>query len=401
MSELNVAAKANGLKTGIALPAKVDAQGTWADPQSRDYAAIGKVTDEFVPMTYDEHWSTSGPGNITSPGWADDCMKYAASVVPSSEVEVGYPAYGYDWVGTTGSTITWAMFQDLVQKYKVTPVRDTDISQELRIDYTDEKGARHEAWITDSLCLEAQANIVKREKLYGLGVWYFGSEDESFWSDMKQINATPAETHLFTASDKYLNSSTAPLTTKDFFSDRAPVDYVYAGNDPSCKIVVVEKEGKRWADITLKATDWSFSAMGFSQTNLTRYLPTGALQLYIRGAKGGENFTVGFIMAKGSAEDEKYSFETSVKISDYAKTTTQWQLVTIPLSDFPVNGRHWDDKSGASILGPFKWDRTIEFGVENIPGSDQVFEVQIASVRVIPTYDKKAVERAKFAAMTQ
>src|SRR5579871_1067909 len=196
MQELHVAAKAGGFETGIALPAKVDSKGTWDDPQSRDYPAIGGTVDELVPMSYDYHWTTSAAGNITSPEWSEMCGKYAASVMPADKVEVGYPVYGYDWVGMNGNTIVWSQFTDLDHKYQVAPVRDTDYSQELKIDYADASGAKHEAWMSDSYCLEAQCNVVKRNHFYGLGVWYFGAEDESFWSTLKQVNASPEETHL-------------------------------------------------------------------------------------------------------------------------------------------------------------------------------------------------------------
>jgi hypothetical protein len=401
MDELNKAAKANGLLTGIALPAKFDPSGTWDDPQSRDYPAIGKATDEFVPMTYDYHWSTSPAGYITSPEWSEMCMKYAASTMDPSKVEVGYPAYGYDWVGTHGDTITWSDFLALVQKYKVTPVRDSTNSQELKINYTDDKGRQHEAWMTDSVCLEAQCNIVKRNKLFGLGVWYFGSEDESFWTMMRQINATPAETHLADAMTVpgLTVAASAPPEVIDFVTDKAAPDNAYAGPEGS-KITIVEKQGKRWVDIVLKGTAWSFSGMGVSRKNLEPVRKTGALQFYVRGMKGGENLDLGFVMDKGMAADEKIGFLNTLALNDYAKVTTQWQLVTIPLADFSANGYHFDDNIGQRITGVFKWGRVSEFDVNlHAPGAEKSVEVQFSSIRVVPTFDAKAVEKAKFKAL--
>lgn len=414
MDELDKAAKAAGLQTGIALPAKVDAGGTWDDPQSRDYPAIGKATDEFVPMTYDYHWSTSAAGNITSPEWSEMVDKYAASVMPSDKIDIGYPAYGYNWVGTHGDTITWSDFLDLVKKYKVTPVRDTDNSQELKIDYTDEKGQQHEAWMTDNYCLEAQCNIVKRDKLYGLGVWYFGSEDESFWAAMKKINSTPEETHFYSPSvDLTANTASAgaegsaagsegsgaALGIKDLVTDKAAADYAYAYPPDGSKISVVEKDGRRWIDVALKGDAWSGFGVGMERKNLEPYLKTGALQFYVRGAKGGEDTTVCFIMDKGMEADEKYNLVTEVDLAQYCKVTTQWQLVTIPLSDFPVNGYHHDDATDSRITGPFHFERVLEFGGNHTPGSDPSCELFFSSVRVIPSYDAKAVERAKFKAL--
>ncbi|HVZ80596.1 MAG TPA: glycosyl hydrolase family 18 protein [bacterium] len=400
MAELGKACQANGFKLGIAAHAKVDANGTWGGPQAQDYHAIGGVVQQFMPMTYDLHWSTSGPGCVTAPEWAETCIKYAASVIPAPELEIGYPVYGYDWVGTHGDTLTWSGFQDLLQKYKLTPVRDNDYSQELKINYTDDKNQQHEAWIPDSQCLEAQANVVKRNKLYGLGVWYFGAEDESFWTTMAKINGTTEETHFFTSGSPNVvaETSAGPLPVKDLISEKAAADYSYAYPEGS-KIVIVDKQGKRWVDVSLKGTAWSGFGVGMSRKNLLPYRQSGALQFYIRGAKGGETNSVCFIMEKGMQADEKYNLVSEVQLSDYCKVTTQWQLVTIPLSDFPENGYHHDDATGAKITGPFKWERVLEFGGNHTPTADANCEMFFSSVRIIPSYDAKAVEKAKFRAL--
>jgi Txe/YoeB family toxin of Txe-Axe toxin-antitoxin module len=394
MAELSKACQANGLKLGIAVHSKVDSEGTWDGPKAHDYAAIGPVVQQFMPMTYDLHWSTSGPGCVTAPEWAESCIKYAASVITPATLEIGYPVYGYDWVGTHGDTITWSQFVGLCDQYKVKPVRDSDYSQELKIDYTDAKGTAHEAWIPDSLSLEAQANIVKRDKLYGLGVWYFGAEDESFWTTMKQINATPEETHLFSTSTD--TATAGAIGTKDLVTDKTPPDYSYAYPDGGSKItVVVDKNGKRWVDTALKGDDWSGFGVGMARKNLTAYLKTGALQFFVRGAKGGETSTVGFIMEKGTAPDEKYNLVEELPLDNYIKVTTQWQLVTIPLSDFPAEGYHHDSATNSRITGPFKWDRVLEFAGNHTPTKDPNCELFFASVRIIPSYDPKAVGKLK------
>ena len=397
MQELRKAAKAKGLKTGIALPAKMDANGTWDDPQSRDYPAIGAAVDELVPMTYDFHWQTSAAGNITSPEWAEMCAKYAASVMPPEKVEVGYPVYGYDWVGMNGDTIVWSQFVDLIHKYKVMPVRDTDYSQELKIDYTDEKGAKHEAWMTDSYSLEAQCNVVKRNHLYGLGVWYFGAEDESFWSTMKQVNATPEETHLVPAATGFGDTTQAAgdngLGIKELMTNEVAPDYTYAYPDGKSKISVVEDKGNRWIDAALQGDDWSGFGVGLSRKNLTAYLKTGALQFYVRGKRGGETSTVAFIMEKGPGADEKYSFVTEVPLERYVKTTNEWQWVTIPLSDFPMEGYHFDPATQTRMTGPFKWERVLEFAGNHTPTKDPQCELFFSSIRIVPAYDPKDVRR--------
>jgi spore germination protein len=394
MAELDKAAKANGLMTGIALPAKTDASGTWDDPQSRDYAAIGKATDEFVPMTYDLHWSTSTQGCVTSPEWAEMCVKYSASVLDPGKIEVGYPAYGYDWVGSKGDTITWSLFQDLLKKYKVTPERDSSYSQELHISYTDEKGQHHDAWMSDSVSLEYQCDIVKRYKLYGIGVWYFGSEDESFWTTMKKVNATAAETAK-SAEGENTAASAAPVATMaiDFLTDQKAVAYAYAYPTVGSQITTVDRQGKKWIDVVFKSTAWSGFGLGVDRSDLRSYIAKGALQFYVRGAKGGESCTVGFLMDTGLKEDEKIHFLDDLPMSNYVKVSTKWTLVTIPLADFSANGHHFDDKNGQNMTGPFKWEKVIEFDADHVQGSVSPVELQFSSIRVVPSYSAKAIRQ--------
>jgi spore germination protein YaaH len=393
MAELDKACKAHNLMCGVALPAKYDPEGTWDDPQSRDYKAIGRVTDQFVPMTYDYHWGTGTAGCVTSPEWSERVVKYAVTTLDADKMEVGYPTYGYDWVGKAGETITYKIFMERAAKYHVTPIRDTVESQELYYDYTDEKGQAHEAWMPDSRSLEYQCDIVKKYHLYGIGIWMFGSEDESFWTTMKKVNATEKLTSLLLPEEP----AAAPTKLKlvKFLTDDKETGYQYAYPD-TAKIAVVFKQNKRWIDIKLQGNAWSGAGMGVDKVNLLPYLAKGALQFYIRGNKGGETLSgVGFVMDTGLGNDEKIHYENSVPLGNYCSVTTKWQLVTIPLSDFPSSGHHFDDRNGQAVTGPFKWSKVIEFDIDHAPSADPDMEIQFSNIRVIPTYKAKLVQKEK------
>jgi spore germination protein YaaH len=394
MAELDKACKEHGFMCGVALPAKYDAEGTWDDPQSRDYKAIGRVTDQFVPMTYDYHWSTGTAGCVTSPEWAERVVKYSVTTLDADKMEVGYPTYGYDWVGKAGETITYKDFMNRAEKYHATPVRDTAESQELSITYTDEKGKEHEAWMPDSVSLQYQCDIVKKYHLYGIGIWMFGSEDESFWTTMKLVNSTDKLTSNLIPAEP-TPSGNQKLKMIQFLTDQKETMYQYAYPETS-KIAVLDKQNKRWADIKLQGNAWAGGGLGVDKINLLPYLSKGALQFYIRGNKGGEALSgVGFVMDTGLGSDEKFHYETSVPLGNYCNVTTKWQMVTIPLSDFPSSGHHFDDRNGQAITGPFKWAKVIEFDFDHSPGSDADFHIQICNVRVVPKYNTKLVLKEK------
>ena len=132
--------------------------------------------------------------------------------------------------------------------------------------------------------------------------------------------------------------------------------------------------------------------IGIPRTNLKPYLAHGALQFFIRGAKGGETFPVGFITDRGLTREESTGFENLVPLGSYATVTTDWQLVTIPLADFSQSGKHWDAKIGSEIVGPFNWTRVRNFFISKGPSSDPTMEFQITNIRIVPFYSAKSAK---------
>jgi spore germination protein YaaH len=49
-------------------------------------------------MAYDQHWSTSKPGPVSSLNWCSRVSKYAVSKIPSEKIVMGIPFYGRAWI---------------------------------------------------------------------------------------------------------------------------------------------------------------------------------------------------------------------------------------------------------------------------------------------------------------
>jgi hypothetical protein len=180
------------------------------------------------------------------------------------------------------------------------------------------------------------------------------------------------------------------------FTDKDECMYQGAYPDTDAKAVMLFKQNKRWIDFKLKGNAWSGGYMGVNKSNLVNYLQKGALQFYIRGNKGGETLSgIGFSMDTGLGDDEKYHYVTSVPLGNYCNVTTKWQLVTIPLSDFPNSGHHFDERNGQAISGPFKWNKVIEIDLDHAPGADPNMEIQLSNVVIVPKYKAKLVLKEK------
>ncbi len=190
MAELSQACHASGLLLGIAVHPKTEDAGEWNGPQAQDYDALGKVVDEIVSMTYDQHEDSGGAGPIASPDWVEANIRYAASVVPVEKLEMGIPAYGYDWAGKKGENITWAQLLGLCQKTQLKLQRDPG-SHEIRGSYP----GNHQVWFADAGAFQTKVSIAKEHQLAGVAVWRIGTEDPRFWDVIKAVNA-PGGQHI-------------------------------------------------------------------------------------------------------------------------------------------------------------------------------------------------------------
>jgi hypothetical protein len=148
---------------------------------------------------------------------------------------------------------------------------------------------------------------------------------------------------------------------------------------------------------------YSGGGIYFPVHNLRPYLATGALQFYVRGAKGGETFNVGFACTDWIKDKKtEYHFTTSVPITDYVKLSPAWKLVTIPLNEFKGYGTTWSSRNGGEVHNEFRWHRVYTFTIDVLTttgGPDM--NVQFAGVRVLPAYDMKEVTKEKSAMQSE
>ncbi len=170
---------AKGKTLSVTVHPKTSEPGTWTGPQAQDYAAIGSYADIVRPMAYDFHWSTSTPGAIAPAWWVDQVAQFTASVIPPSKVQLGLGLYGYDWVGTQGTGVTYAEVQALVtQNAAVRQWSSTD--QAPWFTYSKD-GIQHTVWYEDAQSVQAKLGSVTRYGLAGAVFWRLGGEDSAVW----------------------------------------------------------------------------------------------------------------------------------------------------------------------------------------------------------------------------
>lgn len=191
-TQLAAALHAEGKLLTLNVYAKTAEPGDWAGPQAEDWWALGQVADQVRIMTYEYHWSTSGPGPISPVNWVSDVLAFARSTIPSNKIIQGLPLYGYDWVGQSGVDHVWTETMASASQYGATINWDAT-SASPWFQYV-AKRSRHTVWFENALSADAKLQVNTAHDVAGVAVWRLGGEDPDVWSAVRAwegIGAAP------------------------------------------------------------------------------------------------------------------------------------------------------------------------------------------------------------------
>jgi len=161
-----------------------------------DHRNLARAADFLVPMMYDEHWKTSGPGPIASQRWFKGALKKFLGQVPPNKVVLALGTYGYDWSlrGGRASSLTYAQARAIVRKHK-TPLKLDPGSLNATLKYGYGARARR-AWVLDSVSTFNQVKTGTRHGVRGFAIWRLGAEDPAMWQVMSNRDDLNRETAL-------------------------------------------------------------------------------------------------------------------------------------------------------------------------------------------------------------
>jgi spore germination protein YaaH len=153
-----------------------------ANVNSNDWTAIGAAADSVKIMAYDNHWPGGTAGAITPLDWLDSVVTYAESHIAPEKVMIGLPWYGYDWVGTNATNVSFASGMQTALSNGVTPSRD--VNGELTFAY-----AGHVVYFQDaeSYARKVDAVLAKHSRIGGFAHWRAGVEDPATWTKVASM----------------------------------------------------------------------------------------------------------------------------------------------------------------------------------------------------------------------
>ncbi len=178
----------------------------WSNCYNR--AALAKLVDYFMVMTYDEHWRTSPvAGSVASIGWVERGIVSTLQYVPKEKLLMGVPFYTREWResgnGRVKSSTMWmADVENRVARYGLTP-KWLEAAGQHYIEYGDDD-SRYKVWIEDAKSLTLKAELAAKYELAGVAAWRKGFEKPGIWDavhvalgkKMESDKQDPAENEL-------------------------------------------------------------------------------------------------------------------------------------------------------------------------------------------------------------
>ncbi len=170
-----VAARLPKLELVVDVHPKTADDPGWDGPGSHDYRALADAGAVVRLMTYDLSIGPVPPGPSTTSAWIRDVVAYARSKgVPPSKLEIGLPAYGYDFPPNKGVPIPlrYEEVMALRARVKADVVRDPNGAPHFEY-------AGHQVWFDDATSIArilADLGDVARD-VRGIAIWGIGRAD--------------------------------------------------------------------------------------------------------------------------------------------------------------------------------------------------------------------------------
>ncbi|HNY67779.1 MAG TPA: glycosyl hydrolase family 18 protein [Bacillota bacterium] len=181
MKELRAALAPSGYRVTMSVPAKHKDAPTSAWVGAFDYYELGRVCDQVMIMTYDEHTSGTRPGPIASLPWVEKVVKYASTQMPKRKVLLGVAAYGYDWNTSTNRARAVTYQQAVANAAKHGKKIQWD-AEAATPHYRYKSGnVTREVWFESADSLKAKLKLVEKYGLGGIAIWRLGQEDAGYW----------------------------------------------------------------------------------------------------------------------------------------------------------------------------------------------------------------------------
>lgn len=151
----------------------------------------GRFADYVIIMGYDEHYSGSDAGSVSSIPWMTEGIKKTLEEVPANKVINAIPFYTRVWKTKDGDvsceSVTMATSQEFIKRNKLEPAFDAETGQ-----YYAEKtigSTFYQVWLEETESVKARLNIMNTLGIAGVAEWRLGQETADIWDVIESYMA--------------------------------------------------------------------------------------------------------------------------------------------------------------------------------------------------------------------
>ncbi|MCL2185798.1 MAG: glycosyl hydrolase family 18 protein [Treponema sp.] len=147
-----------------------------------NYELISAIADKIFVMAYDEHWSTSKPGPISSLSWCKSVAEYSMRVIGPEKLVMGIPFYGRAWAEQNHHrAYVYAGIERLIRTHNVKEI--TRENSTPTFNYVAQVPVK--VYYEDEYSISARFEMYKSMNVKAIGFWRIGQETPKVWDILK------------------------------------------------------------------------------------------------------------------------------------------------------------------------------------------------------------------------
>jgi len=146
-----------------------------------DYQRIKPLVDRIFVMAYDEHWSGSAPGPISTIRWCRSVADYSMRVVGAEKLIMGMPFYGRAWESENHArAMVYSTIERLIQSQNAVVTRENGTPT-----FNYQADVNVKVYYEDEYSIYSRMEMYKSMDVTNIGFWRVGQETQRVWNTIK------------------------------------------------------------------------------------------------------------------------------------------------------------------------------------------------------------------------